>query len=128
MGIAVVRWGIYQVEDRLLTLLSDEEGRVPKESRFFVVVTTDRQCASTGLPYVLGCPTSAEQRRVVEGLDVEIPGTACGTREKSCWVKITQVQPIKKAHLWNRTGEVPARYRDDIRMKIALFMGLLPED
>ncbi|MBN7353583.1 PemK-like protein [Mycobacteroides abscessus subsp. abscessus] len=126
MGIAVMRWGIYQVDDALIRFLPEEE-REPHTSRFFVVITNSRDCASSSeLPYVLGCPTSTQLRRVVYPWDVELPGNACGTSEPQCWIKVTQLQGIEKRHLTRFAGEVPTRLRTPVMSNIVDFLDLIP--
>lgn len=119
---AVIVGGVYLVADSRIRLLPEEERVVHDPRRPVVVVTGTNTNTDSDWPLVLICPISGSTSRRTR-FDVQLAAGQGGVKKK-CWIRVPAVQPLLKAHLEDRSGELDERLLSQLHARLVQYIGL----
>ncbi|MEO8528949.1 MAG: type II toxin-antitoxin system PemK/MazF family toxin [Pseudolysinimonas sp.] len=124
MSDPIRRGGIYLVPDTSVNFpprtLKD---RNIKRRRPFLVLSNDATNTDESWLIVLGFPLSTSKDFRSE-FDIELSAAIEGLTE-DCWVQVAMLQPLAKAKLVTRLGQVPASEMERVVTNLARYSGLI---
>ncbi|MEZ2388238.1 type II toxin-antitoxin system PemK/MazF family toxin [bacterium RCC_150] len=116
--VPIRRGHLYWVADSEVEM-PPEQNRTSHSQRPVIVITGDHKNDDTDWPIVAVCPVSSGAQ--ASAYDVRIPANTGGLRAKG-WARVCLIQPLDKALLGDRIGQLEANMVDDV---IANYLGYL---
>ena len=123
-GDPIRRGALYWVPDTSVALPpTTSKDRVPHPRRPFLIISNDERNADYAWPVVLGFPLTTSLEFKTE-YDVAVAKGVAGLAQDSV-IRVVMLQPIAKAKLTQRMGQLPASTVEECVARMLDYAGLL---